>query len=242
MSKVIYSSEDKISSRQISLVHHWFEEKVRQIFRIFGAGILAFAVVLFMFSYGQIITQEINYRLKSPKVEQTTSQIDQPVSAENINEVESEARKYNVTAYFSIIIFKIDAAANIIPNVDFTSPDSYLPALQKGVAHALGSGFPGQDARIFLFSHSTDSPANFARYNAIFYLLRKLDKGDRITIFFAAKKYVYEVTDKFIVSPSESSWIEPKYGEEQLVLMTCDPPGTIWNRLLVIAKPVGIVQ
>lgn len=220
------------------MINYWFRQKVKQILKIFGTGMLAFAIVLFMFSYGQIITQEVSYWFNSETQDQTITLVDQEVSAENVEEVESEARKYNLTAYFSLVIPKIDASANIITNVDVNNKTDYLSALQKGIAHAKGSSFPGQDGRIFLFSHSTDSPANFAQYNAIFYLLRKLEKGDKIVVFFTAKKYVYEVTDKITASPSDTHWLEPKSGEEELVLMTCDPPGTTWNRLVIVAKPV----
>jgi len=113
----------------------------------------------------------------------------------------------------------------------------YLDALRKGVAHAKGTYFPGQAGTIFLFSHSTDSPLNFARYNAVFYLLRKLEPGDTITIFFADKKFVYEVTQKRTADPDDTTWLTPKQTVEELILMTCDPPGTTWRRLLILAKP-----
>ena len=239
MARTIYTSKSRSNHREDFLILYWFREKVRQILKIFGAGMLAFGIVLFMFSYGEIISQEISYKFSSSKVEQTIPLIDQGVTAKSIVEVENEAREYNLTAYYSLVIPKIDASANIVPNVDITNKESYLSALQSGVAHAKGTSFPGQDGRIFLFSHSTDSPANFAQYNAVFYLLRKLEKGDKIIVFFTAKKYVYEVVDKIIASPSDTHWLEPKLGEEELVLMTCDPPGTTWNRLLVVAKPLS---
>ena len=70
--------------------------------------------------------------------------------------------------------------ANIIPNIDPGNPDEYLGALKKGVAHARGTSFPSQGRNIYLFSHSTNSPLNFSEYNAVFYLLRKLEKKDKI--------------------------------------------------------------
>jgi len=238
MSKIIYSSKNKATHRQHVFVMDWFWEKVRQILKIFGSGMLAFGIVVFMFSYGEIISQEVGYRLKA-RTYQTITQIEQVTEAKNSEDVETEAAKFNLTAYFSLVIPKIDASANIIPNVDTASGKEYLSALQKGIAHARGTGFPGQNERIFLFSHSTDSPTNFARYNAVFYLLSKLEEGDKIIVFFTAKKYVYIVTEKHVVDPSDTSWIEPKIGEEELVLMTCDPPGTAWNRLLIIARPIN---
>lgn len=239
MSRTIYTSKSRSRYREDFLILFWFREKVKQILKIFGSGLLTFAIVLFMFSYGQIITQELSYWLNSPAIDQTTPFVYRDVSAQRVEDVESEAKEHNLTAYFSLVIPKIDASANIITNVDVNNKLDYLSALQKGIAHARGSSFPGQNGRIFLFSHSTDSPANFAQYNAVFYLLRKLEKGDQIVIYFTAKKYVYEVIDKIVESPADTHWLEPKSGAEELVLMTCDPPGTTWNRLIIVAKPMN---
>src|SRR3989344_5107693 len=45
---------------------------------------------------------------------------------------------------FSIIVEKIGADAPVIPNVDASSKETYTAALKRGVAHALGTSFPGQ--------------------------------------------------------------------------------------------------
>lgn len=205
---------------------------------------IAFAVLVFAFSFGPVVKQEINYFLQEKGItleSNSNSELAdfsvQVAEAEKEIAVQKEAQSYGVNSYFSVVIPKIDAKANIIANVDAAEPNEYLDALKKGVAHAKGTYFPGQSGTIFLFSHSTDSPLNFARYNAVFYLLKKLEKGDEILVFFADKRYVYEVGEKVITSPMDTSWLNPKIGTEELVLMTCDPPGTTWNRLLIIAKP-----
>jgi len=218
---------------------------IRLIFylvRNIGAGLIALAVLTFSFSYGPVLKQEIYYKLGelglpvSNELIYSSDSI-KSADAESILAVQKEAQGYGVTSYFSIVIPKIAAKANIIANVDVGKKDDYLEALKKGVAHAKGTFFPGQSGTIFLFSHSTDTPVNFARYNAVFYLLKKLENGDSILIFFADKKYEYEVVGKVTTTPTDTSWLVPKVGEEELVLMTCDPPGTTWRRLLVIAQP-----
>lgn len=205
---------------------------------------IAFAVLVFAFSFGPVVKQEINYFLQEKGItleSNLNSELAdfsvQVAEAEKEIAVQKEAQSYGVNSYFSVVIPKIDAKANIIANVDAGEPNEYLDALKKGVAHAKGTYFPGQSGTIFLFSHSTDSPLNFARYNAVFYLLKKLEKKDTIIVFFADKRYVYEVSEKVITKPSDTSWLNPKLGIEELVLMTCDPPGTNWNRLLIVAKP-----
>jgi LPXTG-site transpeptidase (sortase) family protein len=242
----VYEKGKSTTRGEFILLLPWFIRVLYRVIRSVGAGLIAFAVLIFMFSYWPIFSSEISYEIKS--WEPTTKmKIQAPgtpdysvheAEASQILAVQEEAKSYGVTSYFSVVIPKIDAKANIVANVDTSNKKEYLDALQKGVAHAKGTNFPGQNGRIFLFSHSTDSPLNFARYNAIFYLLKKLDMGDKIIVFFSDRKYVYEVKDIKIVSPKDTLWIQPRSGEEELVLMTCDPPGTNWNRLLVFAKPV----
>ncbi len=140
---------------------------------------------------------------------------------------------------FSIVIPKIGATSKVIPNVDPSDRDKFLPALQEGVAHAQGSVFPGLSGNIYLFSHSADTFWNVGRYNAIFYLLKDLEEGDEVIIFFAGERHDYVVTGSRIVDPADVSFItNAQVGEEQLILQTCWPPGTTWDRLLVFAKPI----
>lgn len=142
--------------------------------------------------------------------------------------------------FFSVIIPKIGAAERVIPNVDASNPSDYVPALQKGIAHAKGSVFPGLLGTTFLFAHSTDSIWDVGRYNAVFYLLKDLTIGDDVIVFFQNHRYNYKVTSTTIVDPSQVNVLtHAQQTQEQLVLQTCWPPGTTWKRILVVAKPVG---
>ena len=139
---------------------------------------------------------------------------------------------------FSILIPKIGANARIFPNVDPADPDIFLPVLQNGVAHARGTVFPGQKGNIYLFAHSTDNFWNAGRYNAVFYLLKDLKVGDDVVIFYQNARHNYRVTKLGTVSPQEVSFItHAQAGKELLILQTCWPPGTTWQRLLVFAEP-----
>ena len=204
-----------------------------------GAGIFAFMILSFLFVIGPVVKEEISYSLN---LEEKKS-FEEPnylglAEAETVIQTQKEANFYGVNSYFSIVIPKINATANIIPNVDAGNRREYVEALSNGVAHAKGTYFPGQGKNIFLFSHSTDSPLNVARYNAVFFLLRKLEAGDKIIVYFADRRYEYEVVEKRITNPKDTSALTTETSEESLILMTCDPPGTTWRRLLVFAKPV----
>ena len=200
------------------------------LLRTFGAGLISFAFIGILFSFWPIAKEEFLYRFGFK------NQAEVAKFTENVGR--AQAIELGLDPYFSIFIPKIDAKAKVIPNVNAGSATDYLKALSEGVAHAKGTNFPGQGKTVFLFSHSTDSPINVARYNAVFYLLGKLEKGDSVTVFFLDQKHEYVVTDKVVVAANDTSWMTDDGKGERLVLQTCDPPGTTWKRLLIIAKPI----
>jgi LPXTG-site transpeptidase (sortase) family protein len=104
------------------------------------------------------------------------------------------------------------------------------------VAHAKGTGLPGEGKNIFIFAHSTADFFEANRYNAVFYLLSKMENGDEIYLFYKNQKYRYKVSDKKTVKADEAKYLDKDAGD-QLTLMTCWPPGTTMKRLIVIASP-----
>lgn len=140
---------------------------------------------------------------------------------------------------FGIVIPKIDANAKIFPNVDPYNSKEFLPVLRKGVAHAKGTSFPGQGKNIYIFAHSTDAFFNVGQYNAVFYLLGKLENGDEVDIFYHNQLFKYIVFEKKVVQPTAVKYLKPER-EEILTLQTCYPPGTTLERLVVRAKKTEI--
>lgn len=137
---------------------------------------------------------------------------------------------------FGVVVEKIGANAVVLPNIDPSNRTQYEKALKQGIAHAKGSVYPGQKGVSFLFSHSTQNVWDVPRYNAIFYLLRELEVGDRIITYFNNVRYDYVVDDKVVVDANDTSYYNLDTQEPLLIMQTCDPPGTTWKRLLVIAK------
>lgn len=144
-----------------------------------------------------------------------------------------------VSTDFGIVIEKINANARVVADVDPTSEADYTKALMRGVAHARGTNYPGEAGNVYLFSHSTDAPWNIVRYNAVFYLLRELESGDRVVMFYKDRRYDYIVKDKQVVNPTDVSYLSAKYDKPVLTLQTCDPPGTLFKRLIIRAQLVG---
>ncbi len=212
-----------------------------KVIQLVSAGITAGIILFFGMYFYPILHAEIAYHLgTSNSIEYFDENV--AVLASSTANVQSIAEGYGVDASFSIVVPKIDATSKIIANVDVASEESYMDALNHGVAHAAGSYFPGQGKSIFLFSHSTNSPLNVSRLNAVFYLLRKLETHDQILIFFADKLYEYEVESKLVVKSSDVSWLTADFGSEKLLLQTCDPPGTSINRMIIVAKLSRVIN
>jgi len=137
---------------------------------------------------------------------------------------------------FSIVIPKIDAVSPVIANVDPNDPNKYLPALKRGVAQAAGTALPDQVGNVYLFAHSTDAFYDVNRYNAVFYLLGKLSKGDDVFIYYKGKKITYTVDQVKVVTPNDIKYLDKISDKKTLTLQTCYPPGTTFDRLIVIAN------
>lgn len=134
---------------------------------------------------------------------------------------------------FKVIIPKIDVNSKVLPNIDPFNKQEYLNALSQGAAQAKGSANPGKEGNVFIFAHSTDSPLNVTRFNAVFYLISKLTAGDEIYLLYQGKSYTYIVEQIQIINPAELNYLNNQEKGQSLTLMTCWPPGTTLKRMLV---------
>lgn len=194
------------------------------------ANIIIFlGIVLIIFIFYPVIKAEVNYSFdKALNVQYSTN-------IQNSDLFKKPLVPPNKD--FSIVIPKIAAVAPIVAGVDPTNPKVYLPALKKGVAQAKGTALPGDVGNVYLFAHSTDSFWNVSTYNAIFFLIGKLQSGDEIDIFYNGNLIKYQVYDKKVVSADSSQYFRTLIkGEKTLTLQTCYPPGTTFERLVVLAK------
>ncbi|MFO0704231.1 MAG: sortase [Patescibacteria group bacterium] len=109
--------------------------------------------------------------------------------------------------------------------------------LSKNLIHYLPSTAPGEYGSVNIFGHSTlPQLFNVKDYKTIFTYLPSLTKGDRIFVDYDSQKFEYEVYDMFVVKPEQISVLEPQYDASYMTLITCVPPGTYWNRLVVRTK------
>lgn len=109
--------------------------------------------------------------------------------------------------------------------------------LSKNLVHYLPQSLPGEYGNVAIFGHSTlPQLYNSKDYKTIFTYLPSLEKGDKVLATVNGKEYEYEVYDMFVVKPDQISVLEQKLDDSYLTLITCVPPGTYWNRLVVRAK------
>lgn len=208
--------------------------KVRLV-RLIGNLLILAGVVGLFFTFWPLITTEIPYRIA--KWRGQSFSVDAP-KISGFGQILKNQENLIIpkSVGFGLVVEKINANSEVIANVNPANEREYRKALEKGVAHAKGTAFPGQPGMSFLFAHSTLNPWDVPRYNAVFYLLRELEAGDRIVTYFDGKRYDYEVYDKKVVGAKDVQFLKMKTEEPILILQTCDPPGTTWKRLLVFAK------
>ena len=141
---------------------------------------------------------------------------------------------------FGLIIPKIGVNAKVIPAVNPADPGDYEKALSQGVAHASTSYFPDENGTVYLFSHSTSYDWFVKDLNAVFYLLKDLQVGDYVVVYYKGKQYTYQINTTKIVSPKDISYLVPMGGKKSLILETCWPPGTTTERLLLFADLIQV--
>ncbi len=227
------------------------------ILRTIGNFLVLFSIFGVVATFGPVLFYEVNFRVAQAQgVTYTVADIPSilphitpgggqitPTPTKVPSMLGKDTTKVKVLvpqdADFSIVIPRIGANAEVFPNVDPENEAEFLPLLQKGIAHVKGTVFPGMKGNIYMFAHSTDNFWNVGRYNALFYLLKDVQLGDDISVFFENVRHNYVVTDSKIIDPQDVSFITESQNqtEETLILQTCWPPGTTWKRLLIIAKP-----
>lgn len=193
-----------------------------------GIALVAMSLVSLGIIFYPIIKTEIGYYFNK-----NSSQINPSTS--DGRDTSGDTEENIIDKNFSIIITKLGINSKIIPDVDAENSREYQKKLAEGVAHAKGSSYPDANGDVFLFAHSGTNYDEALRFNAVFYLLNKLESGDEISVYYKGNKINYAVKEKAIVSSEEVRY-NAESDEKRLILMTCWPPGTTWKRLIITAE------
>ncbi len=198
----------------------------RHRLRPVGYAMGAFALFLIVFNF-QLIAQQIGYFLHPPKPAENLTLQDPNALTTNAQIVPPESL---------IIIPKINVSAPIV-YADSVDEAAVLKDLESGVVHYANTAKPGENGNAVIFGHSSNDWWESGNYKFVFALLNKLEPGDQVQINYSSRKYVYEVTEKKVVAPTEVSVLN-QTPTPILTLITCTPPGTAWQRLIVTAKQI----
>jgi len=199
-----------------------------------GLLLVALASLGALIIFFPVLTKEVSYFFSKPDE-------NSPVASSELDSMRFFNEKDVIIAkdpLFSIIIPKIGANSKVISDVDSQDSKVYQVALTKGVAHAKGSAYPGETGNSFYFAHSSDNFYNANRYNSVFYLLNKMEKGDFFYLVYKNWVYKYIITETSVVSPDKVEYLSNKNDKKTATLMTCWPAGTTISRLVVVGELV----
>lgn len=139
-----------------------------------------------------------------------------------------------------ILIPKINVQIPVVYDEKSSKEEDVQQALERGILHYPTTVLPGQQGNASFFGHSSNNIFNKGKYKFAFVLLHELVPGDIFYLTYDKKVYSYKVYDKKIVPPSEVSVLDNVPGKlATATLITCDPPGTSTNRLVVWGEQIS---
>ena len=190
---------------------------------LFGLGMGTLVVGVLMFGF-------FNERFIAPFLTPSLTASSSPIIVDPNEKVGPESK---------VIIPKINVDVPVVYNTPSTSEKDIQASLEKGVVHYPGTPVPGQNGNVVVVGHSSNNLLNTGKYKFAFVLLNKLQVGDTITMQYDGKRYVYKVYETTIVKPTDVGVLGPTDRTATLTLITCDPPGTSINRLIVRAEQIS---
>lgn len=192
---------------------------------MFGVGMGLIAVVIFLFGF-------FNEVILAPFIQPSR------VSASTPLIVGTDGVAASATP--EVIIPKINVQIPVVYGQTTTEESIIESALDRGVVHYPTTSKPGEIGNSVFFGHSSNNIFNKGKYKFAFVMLHKLVIGDTFYLTYNGKVYVYKVISREIVKPSQVSVLDPVPGQTATAtLITCDPPGTSLNRLVVVGQQIS---
>lgn len=138
-----------------------------------------------------------------------------------------------------IIIPKINLEVPVVYQLGTTEEKAIQEALEEGVVHYASTPNPGEMGIAVIVGHSSNNILNQGKYKFAFVLLKRLEPEDTFYIHKDGIRYTYKVFEKRVVSPTDISVLDPHPRGNTITLITCDPPGTSKNRLIIVADQIS---
>ena len=163
---------------------------------------------------------------------------------------------------FRLLIPNLGISAIVYDELEPKSADETFAAFEKrvqdgllkGVLHYPTSQFPGQNgdgfnSNIVIMGHSSgillfNDSSRDQKYKFIFKQLNQLEEGNIIQIYYKKNQYTYRIYQRKVVKPNAVEVL--RSGSENpdlkhngtLTLITCEPPGTVDFRLVLLAEQI----
>ena len=141
-----------------------------------------------------------------------------------------------------VIIPKINVQAPVQYGLTDLSESAAQTALENGPIHYPVEGataVPGQRGNIVVLGHSSADWFEPGNYKFIFVQLDRLNAGDLFYLDYQGVRYTYRVDRTEIIAPTQIGALNLGTDKPYATLVTCDPPGTATNRLLVIGEQIN---
>lgn len=191
---------------------------------LFGLGMGSIAVVFLLFGF-------FNERFIAPFITPSKSVSNSPIIIDPATTTVGSAP--------TVLIPKINAELPVVYDEPSVSEAAVQKALERGVLHYATTPGPGELGNGVIFGHSSNNILNKGQYKFAFVLLHRLEIGDTFMIQKDSKRYIYRVFDKKVVKPTEVAVLGKTTKPATFTLITCDPPGTSINRLVVVGEQIS---
>lgn len=139
----------------------------------------------------------------------------------------------------TVTIPKINVEVPVVYDLNSVQEKDIQGALERGVVHYASTASPGEQGNSVIVGHSSNNILNGGKYKFAFVLLNKLENGDTFMLTKNGKRYVYRVYEKKIVKPTDISVLGATDKPATATLITCDPPGTSINRLIIVGEQIS---
>lgn len=191
---------------------------------LFGVGMGAIVLAIFLFSF-------FNERFIAPFITPSRSVSSTPIVIDPASTA--------VGPETMVIIPKINVEVPVVYGANSIQEDDIQNALENGVVHYATTSNPGEKGNSVIVGHSSNNLFNSGKYKFAFVLLNRLEEGDTFSLTKDGKRYVYRIYEKKIVKPTDVSVLGPTDKTATATLITCDPPGTSLNRLIVVGEQIS---
>ncbi len=191
---------------------------------IFGLSVGSIFVLFLLFGF-------FNERFIAPFITPSRSVSSTPIIVDDSGIAISKEPK--------IIIPKINVEAPVVYDEPSIEEKVLQTALQRGTVHYATTPLPGEKGNVVIFGHSSSNLLNQGKYKYAFVLLSRMSIGDIFYLTKDGQRFSYKIYEKKIVSPTAVEVIGTASKPETATLITCDPPGSSLNRLVIIGEQIS---